>query len=188
MKRSILLSAAMLAMAAAANPARGAVWVVDFDALAQGTLPVNFTSNSIDVVQLSYTDTVGNVCAPTHTGVSAVFTQAFPGCLVPSAPNQLVNRAIITEFDISDFQTQLGGSQVRKIVFSYTIMQGNVQIIFNGQCFTRASFLALPNGTYGGVRYSANNCRVRLRKKPNFITQFAVGGAFMAIDDVKARG
>jgi len=184
MKRKNLLMAACCAWGVAVG-AHGATHKVHFDTLAQGQLPTNFTSQSVDMVQLAYTDTIGNVCNPTQTGVAIINTQSFGSCPLPSPPNQLTARSVIIDFDMPDFVTQLGGP-VKKVVFKYAQLVGNVQIVFNSQCFTRASFTALPNGNYGGVKYSATPCRVRLRKQPNDITQFSVGGALLAIDDVRA--
>ncbi|MCC7292557.1 MAG: hypothetical protein IT449_10905 [Phycisphaerales bacterium] len=163
----------------------GASHTVKFDALPQGQLPANFTSNGVDMIQTPYTDTVGNACAPTAFGVCILTTQSFAPCPNGSPPNQLVARSVLVDFDMTDYAGILGGP-VKKIVFRYLRMTGNVQIVFNGMCFTRPTFGGLANGTYGGVNYNDNGCRVRLKSNPALITQFSVGGALLAIDNVKA--
>lgn len=180
--RHALIAVGMLTCCAAAF---GASHTVKFDALPQGQLPVNFTSNGVDMIQTPYTDTIGNVCAPTAFGVCIIATQAFAPCPNGSPPNQLVARSVLVDFDMTDYAAILGGP-VKKIIFRYLRMTGNVQIRFNGMCFTRATFGGLANGTYGGVNYNDNGCRVRLKSNPALITQFSVGGALLAIDNVKA--
>lgn len=181
------LSAVVLLACFLASPARGATHIVHFDTLPVGQLPNNFISETVDIQLLPYTDTVGNICAPTGFGVAIIGSQPFPGCVNGSPPNQLTARSVLVDFDMTDYVTQLGGP-VKRLLVKYSRLTGNVQIVFNGQCFTRPTFGALPNGNYGGVKYKDNGCRIRLKRSPNFITQFSIGGALLAIDDVKAKG
>lgn len=186
-RRRWAFTVAVLSIGFSAFPAWGASHVVHFDALPTGILPVNFVSEFVNVTLTPYTDTVGNACAPTAFGAGAIDTHPFPGCVNGSPPNQLIARQVLVDFNMSDYATQVGGP-VKRLTVKYSILAGNVQIVFNGQCFTRPNFGALPNGTYGGVKYKDNGCRIRLKRNPNFITQFSIGGAGLAIDDVKANG
>ncbi|RJP36821.1 MAG: hypothetical protein C4547_06780 [Phycisphaerales bacterium] len=180
-------TAAVCAVLASAPGALAATHVVHFDTLPGGVLPNNFISELVDVTVGPYTDTIGNVCAPTAFGVAAIASQPFPGCTAGSPPNQLIARSVLVDFDMTDFATQVGGP-VKRLMVKYHRITGNVQFSVNGVCFTRPTFGALPNGVYGGVKYKDNGCRIRLRRKPAFITQFSIGGALLAIDDVKANG
>lgn len=182
--RLFLFACAAALAALTVSDALAASHNVKFDALPQGQLPVNFISNGVNMTQTPYTDTIGNVCSPTAFGVCILTTQSFAPCPNGSPPNQLVARSVLLDFNMADYATILGGP-VKKVVFRYLRMTGNVQISFNGMCFTRATFGGLPNGNYGGVNYNDNGCRVRL-KTPSVLTQFSVGGALLAIDNVKA--
>lgn len=175
------------AAGAGAASAWGAAHNVHFNTLPVGQLPNAFTSQGVDITLNPYTNTVGNVCAPTNFGVGTIGSQPFPGCPQGSPPNQLTARSVLVDFDMTDYAAAIGGP-VKKLVVKYSRLTGNVQISFNGQCFTRPTFGALPNGTYGGVKYNDNGCRIRLKRGPAFITQFSIGGALLAIDDVKASG
>ncbi len=178
---------ALCAVLAFAPGVRGASHTVHFDTLPVGIQPAFFISEAVDITVGPFTNTIGNVCAPTNNGVVAIGSQPFPGCAAGSPPNQMIARSVLVDFDMSDFATQIGGP-AKRLMVKYTQVTGNVQISINGQCFTRPSFGALPNGVYGGVKYNNNGCRIRLRRKPAFITQFSIGGALLAIDDVRVNG
>ncbi len=165
----------------------GAGHTVNFDALPPGTLPYSFTSEAVDITVGPYTDTIGDACAPTDLGFPSLVDHPFPGCASGSAPNQFAGRNVLVEFDMADYEAQVGGP-VKRVNVKYHRIFGNVQISFNGQCFTRTEFSALPNGVYGGVKYKDSGCRIRLRRKPNYITQFSIGGFAFVIDDVRVNG